>query len=85
MRLESEVLMPYYQKNTVFIIDPHKDVVDSNLVVVSLGGQKPTYRQVFIDADTFYFKPVNPGFGSMQTYSEYKIHGIIIRAIIDIK
>ncbi len=84
LRIDNEVLMPQYRKNTILIVDPNKKVADSNLVIVSFNCQKPTYRQVFIDADTLYFKPLNPDFGSMQYYKEYKVHGVIVRAIIDI-
>lgn len=84
LKLDSETLMPYYKKNTVFIIDPDKQSVDGNIVVVSLDKARPTYRQVYYDAGDCYFKPVNPEFGGMYHTRNYQIHGVIVRAIFDL-
>lgn len=82
LRLNSEVLMPFYQKNTVFIVDPNKEPVDGNIVVVALDeGNKVTFRQLFIDAQDYYFKPINHEFGGMQLASDFKIYGVVVRAL----
>lgn len=85
LRLDSEVLMPSYQKNTVLIVDPSKVPQDSNIVVISIDNNQPTYRQVFIDSGEFYFKPINPDFGGMAIIKNYKIYGVVIRAIFDVE
>ncbi|MBP9722784.1 MAG: helix-turn-helix domain-containing protein [Gammaproteobacteria bacterium] len=84
LRLDSEVLMPNYQKNTVLIIDPYKTAEDSNIVILSIENKQLTYRQVFIDGMVLYFKPVNTEFGSLEVISNYKIYGVVVRAIFDV-
>lgn len=84
IKLDSEVLMPSYQKNTILIIDPNKTPQDSNIVLISIENNPLTYRQVFLDAGVFYFKPVNPDFGGMVLIKKYKIYGVVIRAIFDV-
>lgn len=86
VRLDSEILMPYYQKNAILIIDPNKETKDSNIVLLSLNANNPspTFRQVFIDAGSYYFKPVNSTFGGMQTAVDCKIYGVLVRAIFDV-
>lgn len=82
--LDSEVLAPYYKKNTVFIIDPYKSITDSNIVIVSIDNKSPTFRQVFIDGGVNYFKPINPDFGKMQLSQNYTVYGVVIRAVSEI-
>jgi SOS-response transcriptional repressor LexA len=82
VKLNSEVLMPFYQKNTIFIIDPNQEPKDSNIVLVDLECQnKITFRQLFIDATDYYFKPINPEFSGMQMGNNFKIYGVVIRAL----
>lgn len=85
VKLDSEVLKPYYMKNTMFIIDPDKQPLDGNIVLIDLHNTNNlTFRRVFIDSGDYYFKPVNPEFGSMQTYDKCKIYGVVIRALQDL-
>lgn len=84
LKLDGNVLLPQYKKNTLFIVDPDLEVNDSNLVVVSLNKTPATFRQVFIDSYKYYFKPINPDFGGMEFVENYSVHGVVIRAIYDL-
>ena len=82
--INSDVLAPAFQSNSVVIIDPNLKPVEGDYVLCSLGGGKedaPVFRQIFIDGNNYYFKPVNPGFGEMKHYESYKILGVVIKSI----
>lgn len=86
VKLDSEVLKPNYNKNTILIIDPELKPQDGNIVLVSLtkNTAKPTFRQVFVDSNTLYFRTINTEFGGMQAYNTYKIHGVVVRAVYNV-
>lgn len=84
IQLSTEILAPMYQKHTVLILDSERVPEDSNIVLLSLNNSELTFRQVFIDAGQFYFKPINQQFGGLQMVQEYKIYGVVVRAIYDL-
>lgn len=53
-----EMLFP---KKTILIFDPYKKPVDRSFVLVKIAGfEAPIFRQLLIDADHQYLKPLNP-------------------------
>ena len=86
IELDNEVLTPKYDKGTIFIIDPLAGANDSDIVIVKLAHQhSPLFRQIFIDGDNQYFSAINPKFGGMQEFNEYKINGVVVRAIRNLR
>lgn len=82
--INSDALVPAFQSNSIIIIDPNLKPVEGDYVLCSLGtGEKdiPVFRQIFIDGNDYYFKPVNPGFVDMKHYEDYKILGVVIKSI----
>lgn len=82
--INSDALAPAFQSNSIVIIDPNLKPVEGDYVLCSLGSNEedvPVFRQIFMDGGDFYFKPVNPGFGEMKHYENYKIFGVIIKSI----
>ncbi len=82
--INSDALSPAFQANSIIIIDPDLKPVESDYVLCCLGDGEvdvPVFRQLFIDGSSYYFKPINPGFGEMKHYDNYKILGVIIKSI----
>jgi SOS-response transcriptional repressor LexA len=53
-----EMLFP---KRTILIFDPHKKPTDRSFVLVKLAGiETPIFRQLLVDVDHQYLKPLNP-------------------------
>ena len=79
--INSDALAPAFQSNSIIIIDPNMKPVEGDYVLCCLGSgeEAPVFRQIFIDGNDYYFKPVNPGFGEMRHYELYKILGVVIR------
>lgn len=81
--INSDALAPAFQSNSIIIIDPNLKPVEGDYVLCCLGSgeEAPVFRQIFIDGNDYYFKPVNPGFGEMKHYEVYKILGVVIKSI----
>lgn len=81
--INSDALAPAFQSNSIIIIDPNLKPVEGDYVLCCLGSgeEAPVFRQIFIDGNAYYFKPVNPGFGEMRHYEFYKILGVVIKSI----
>ena len=52
---------PLFTKGTILIFDPNKKVIDRSYVLVKLAGKDmPIFRQILVDVDEQYLKPLNP-------------------------
>lgn len=57
---------PIFPKNTILIFDPLRTPADRSYVLVKLEGKlDPVFRQLLIDVDYKYLKPLNP---DLNTY-----------------
>ncbi|AHE66196.1 LexA family transcriptional regulator [Legionella oakridgensis] len=81
--INSEALAPAFQNNSIVIIDPDLKPIEGDYVLCCLGAGEdiPVFRQLFIDGNDYYFKPINPGFGEMKHYEYFKILGVVIKSI----
>ncbi|MGQ3891820.1 LexA family transcriptional regulator [Legionella sp. CNM-4043-24] len=82
--INSDRLAPAFQNNSIVIIDPDLKPMESDYVLCILGNRpdaSPVFRQLFMDGDDYYFKPVNPGFGEMKQYEHFQLLGVIIKSI----
>ena len=58
---------PLFPKGTVLLFDPSKKPLDRNYVLVQLEGKNsPVFRQILIDLDHQYLKPLNPDLNIYQ-------------------
>ena len=80
--VNSDALAPAFQNNSIILIDPELDPREGDYVLCFLGDNNAVFfRQLFMDGKELFFKPVNPGFGGMKHYDNYKILGVIIKSI----
>lgn len=80
--ISSDSFIPVFYQNTILIVDPKVIVKDSDYVLCQLGTDTiPVIRQLFIDGNSYFFKPINPNYGEMSCFKKYKILGIVIKSI----
>lgn len=82
--INNDALVPAFQSNSIVIIDPNLKPVEGDYILCCLGSGEedaPVFRQIFMDGNDYYFKPINPGFGDMKHYENYKIMGVVIKSI----
>jgi SOS-response transcriptional repressor LexA len=59
--MNDHAMEPLFSKGTILIFDPHKKPVDRSYVLVKLGSKDQfIFRQLLIDVDQQYLKPLNP-------------------------
>ncbi|MBA3537310.1 MAG: LexA family transcriptional regulator [Tatlockia sp.] len=82
--INSDILAPAFQSNSIIIIDPDLKPIEADYVLCFLEDLEegtPVFRQIFIDGKNYYFKSINLGFSEMKHYEKYKILGVIIKSI----
>lgn len=84
--VKDSTMLPRFAEGTLLIIDPEVQPEDKDFVVVMLKGQKhPTFKQLLIDGDDSYLKPLNPDFNTVQMDKESKLVGVMVQARMDFK
>ncbi|MEM1243856.1 MAG: S24 family peptidase [Pseudomonadota bacterium] len=81
LTISSDVLVPLFREGTILIFDPNVNTNNKDVVLALLNNSRsPKIRQIFIDNDDHYFKPINPEFGKMVQCEEYKLLGVMVQA-----
>lgn len=61
VRLNDSSMEPYFPKGAILILDPQKEPEDRHLVLVRINNSDTfIFRQLLIDGDYQYLKPMNP-------------------------
>jgi SOS-response transcriptional repressor LexA len=59
--MNDHAMEPLFTKGTILIFDPHKKSVDRSYVLVKLANKEQfIFRQLLVDIDQQYLKPLNP-------------------------
>ncbi len=75
-------MAPIFYKNTIAIVDPNVQPMDNDYIFCSLDNKKtPLFRQLFIDGNNYFFKPLNPDYGDMKLIKNFKIIGVVVKSI----
>lgn len=82
IKIKNHSMMPFFEKNTIFVIFAEKHVHDGDMVLVKFKNNMPCIRQIFIEGNSYFFKPItdNPDKNAINT-NEFKIIGIVVKAI----
>ncbi len=87
LKVEDSSMDPVFPKNTILITDPAKEAKDRNYVIAKIQGHpRPIFRQLILDAQNKYLKPLNP---DLERYkmailkNNDKILSIVVQAIRD--
>lgn len=86
LRIKDSSMMPRFSERTIIIIDPDEKPADRDYVIVHLENQSQViFKQILIDGDDIYLKPLNPDFKVVQLHQDYKILGVMVQARSDYK
>ena len=77
---------PRFPEGTVLIIDPAIKPTNRDFAVVHIEGQKaPTFKQILMDGNTFYLKPLNPDFKPFPLDMPHRFLGVVVQSRMDFK
>ena len=77
---------PRFPEGTILVIDPSLEPRDRDYGIVYVEGNKlPTFKQILIDGDATYLKPLNPDFKTVLLDKKHKFLGVMVQARMDFK
>lgn len=84
MAMNDSSMEPGFSKGNILIFDPEKNPKDRSHVLVKLAeSQQLIFRQILIDAEHRYLKPLNPDlshFGMRLLEDQDKVLGVLVEA-----
>lgn len=86
LTVKDVTMEPRFPEGTVLIVDPNLQPQDRDFVIVHINGQKlPSFKQVLIDGDNVYLKPLNPDFKTVLLDKQHKFLGVMVQARMNFK
>lgn len=77
-------ITPQFPENAILIFDPHLQPHHRDYAIVRLEGhQKPTLRQLLIDGDDCYFKPLSQELGEIVLGKQHDIIAVMVQALMN--
>lgn len=82
IRISNSSLAPFFEKGTIFIINIDKKPQDGDIALVEFGENLPCFRRIFIEGNSYYFKPISDLVTNKAIFaSDFVIRGIVLKAI----
>jgi len=78
LRVIGDSMAPEFADGCVVIVDPGHAPRDGSYVVVEFAGDV-FFRQLVIDGERRFLKPLNPQYGSFELTPPYAIRGGIVQ------
>lgn len=86
LTIKDTTMEPRFPEGTIIIIDPTVQPTDRDYAVVQVDGFKlPTFKQILIDGQMVYLKPLNADFKTIPLDKGYKFLGKVVQARVDFK
>lgn len=86
LRVKDTTMLPLFPEGTYLIIDPTVKAENKDFVIVQIAGQKQAvFRQLLLDGDNVYIKPVNPDFKMQLLDKKSKQLGVMVQARMNFK
>jgi len=86
IHMPDTTMSPRFPEGTVLIIDPQQTAQNQDFVLAQykVGAQsQTTFKQLLIDGEKRYLKPLNPDFQVIQMTDQYSLLGTLIQARTD--
>ncbi|HSC46531.1 MAG TPA: XRE family transcriptional regulator [Gammaproteobacteria bacterium] len=75
---------PTYPQGSIIIVDPERAAVHGSPVIVRLEDSKEaTFKQLVIEGDVRYLKPLNPRYPIIRIEGQATLCGVVVQTVID--
>ena len=82
VQINNSSLAPFFEKGTTFIVAFDKQPQDGDIVLVKFGENLPCFRKIYIEGDSYFFKPISEIVNNKAiTTTDFLIYGIVLKAI----
>lgn len=83
IKTADSTMLPRFPIGATLIIDPNLNASDGNFVIAHQTGQTvATFKQLLIDGDDRYLKPLNKEFQTVQMTNDHTIIGTMVQVLI---
>lgn len=82
IKITSNTMSPFFEKGSIFILDKDIYPQDGDIVLVEFSEHNLCFRKIFIQGNSYFFKPVSDTLTDSFIKGEnFIIHGVVISAI----
>ena len=75
---------PTYPQGSIIIVDPDREAIHGNAVIVRLeDSEQATFKQLIVEGGTRYLKPLNPRYPIMKIDGKASFCGVVVQTVID--
>ena len=75
---------PTYPQGSIIIVDPDREPMHGNAVIVRLEDSKEaTFKQLIVEGGVRYLKPLNPRYPIMKVGAHATFCGVVVQTVID--
>ena len=86
INVNNDSLNPRFPSGTVLVIEPDLTPEDRDfLVIKTAGARMATVKQLLLDGQDHYLKPLNPDFQTIMMNTDHHIVGVVLQVRMDIR
>ncbi|OUD12630.1 S24 family peptidase [Thioflexithrix psekupsensis] len=78
LRVLGDSMSPEFEEGHIIIIDPDGRAVSGAYVLAQMNGEY-IFRQLHIENDRYYLKPLNANYPTLEISGFSDIHGVIVQ------
>lgn len=78
LRVMGDSMAPEFWDGCVIIIDPGAQAQNGSYVVVEYNGEH-IFRQLHIEADRRYLRPLNETYSALELVGPYTVRGVVVQ------
>jgi SOS-response transcriptional repressor LexA len=86
LRVKDNTMEPRFPEGMLIIVEPALQPENRDFAIAQVEGQKlPTFKQLFLDGNAPYLKPVNPDFKAFSLDKKHRFLGVVVQSRMDFK
>ncbi len=84
VRMEDQTMAPHYPKDTFMVFEPTLTASDNDIVAIYIEGQSQIQvKQLMLDGDDLYLKPLNADFEINRINKPHRILGVLVQSLTE--
>ncbi len=84
LRVRGDSMEPKFPEGAILIVEPDENPEPGAYVIVRHNGGEATFKQLMLDGDTRYLKPLNPRYPIMEVMPDAVFCGVVKRVEMDV-
>lgn len=86
INVNNDSLNPRFPNGTVLVVEPGLTPEDRDFLLISTkGARMATVKQLLLDGQDHYLKPLNPEFQTVMMSTDHHILGVVLQVRMDIR